>query len=535
MTLKRLSVILFCMLTSLFAAEAQTINAASCNESDVAAALSGITADGTTVGVPPGNCTWTTSLSYAQVHSFTLQGAGAISGTGSQSTISGTGTDSTIIRDNINRSGGDSPLLKISTISGKSFRMTGIAFTYSSSNMTVTGNGSIVIDGQSTQVRIDHDHFNQINNVDLRLGGGIQGVVDHCQFDAGFNDENQMRFSDENWNGDAEGLGNGSWNDTSHFGTSQFMFAENNNFQWATGGAGEGGPHAFAFDIGIGGGRGVFRYNAVGYHVALQTHGTSGGTQDYRGMRAAEVYQNTFVWSSNPTADQFAFLVQLEGGASLWWGNSITGFNQFLHLYIARVSNATYGETAPPAGWGYCGTAQTGSASGWDGNTSSSGYPCVDGIGRGKGDLLQGTFSTKCNETLDCTSYKGQWPNQILEPLYSWENTFNAVPQEPDHYSVNASGLVLSENKDYYLQLPNYDESASFNGTAGIGQGLLSVRPSTCTASVGYWATDQKTLYLCGSGNTWNSYYSPYTYPHPLVASSVTSPMPPTDLLAVPK
>jgi hypothetical protein len=532
MKMKWLSLVPFFLLSAL-GAKAQIINAVSCNEGDVSTALSSITADGTTVVVPAGNCTWTVSLSYTQLHSFTLQGAGAISGTGSQSTISGSGTDSTIIQDNINHSSGDSPLLNINTISGKSFRMTGIAFTYSSSNTTVTGNGSIRIYGQSSQVRIDHDHFNQMNNVDLRLGGGIQGVVDHCQFDAGFDDENLIRFSDENWNGDAEGLGNGSWNDTSHFGTGQFMFAENNNFQSVAGGAGEGGPHAFAFDIGIGGGRGVFRYNAVGYHVALQTHGTNGGTQDYRGLRAAEVYQNTFVWSSNPTADQFAFLVQLEGGASLWWGNVITGFNQFLHLYIARVSNATYAETAPPAGWGYCGTAQTGSASGWDENTNSSGYACLDGIGRGKGDLLQGTFPNKCDKTLGCSSYNGQAPNQALEPLYSWENTYNAVPQEPDHYSVNVSGSALSENRDYYLQLPNYDESATFNGAAGIGQGLLSARPSTCTLSVAYWATDKNTLYQCSATNTWTAYYTPYTYPHPLVTGSGTAPASPTGLQAV--
>ena len=78
------------------------------------------------------------------------------------------------------------------------------------------------------------------------------------------------------------------------------------------------------------------------------------------------------------------------------------------------------------------------------------------------------------------------------------------------------------ENRDYYLELPNYDESASFNGTAGIGQGSLSARPSTCKPSVAYWATDTNTLYQCSSANTWTAYYAPYTYPHPLTQGRET-------------
>ena len=81
-------------------ANAQTTNAASCNESDVAAALSGVKTDGTTVVIPSGNCTWTTGLNYTQTNSFTLQGAGAVSS--SSSSISGSGTDSTVIQDNVN-------------------------------------------------------------------------------------------------------------------------------------------------------------------------------------------------------------------------------------------------------------------------------------------------------------------------------------------------------------------------------------------------------------------------------------------------
>jgi len=65
--------------------------------------------------------------------------------------------------------------------------------------------------------------------------------------------------------------------------------------------------------------------------------------------------------------------------------------------------------------------------------------------------------------------------------------------------------------------LPNFKQRVNFNGTAGIGQGLLKARPNTCAPSVGYWATDTNTLYTCTAPNTWTNFYTPYIYPHPLI------------------
>src|ERR1700681_3308672 len=112
---------LFAFLLNMFLSrlvEAQTITAASCNESDVSTALARITTDGTTVVIPSGNCAWTASLVYTQTNSCTLQGAGALSY--SSSTINATGTNTTIIQHDTNHNGGDPPMLGIATISGKS-------------------------------------------------------------------------------------------------------------------------------------------------------------------------------------------------------------------------------------------------------------------------------------------------------------------------------------------------------------------------------------------------------------------------------
>jgi PKD repeat protein len=71
-------------------------------------------------------------------------------------------------------------------------------------------------------------------------------------------------------------------------------------------------------------------------------------------------------------------------------------------------------------------------------------------------------------------------------------------------------GLVPQWNRECWKQV------IPFDGTRGIGVGLLSARPSTCTTGVGYWATDTKKLYRAVATNTWAEYYQPFTYPHPL-------------------
>ena len=71
-------------------------------------------------------------------------------------------------------------------------------------------------------------------------------------------------------------------------------------------------------------------------------------------------------------------------------------------------------------------------------------------------------------------------------------------------------GRVPQRDKEFW------DEDPAFDGTSGIGIGLLANRPGTGVIGVGYWATDKKILYRWTSNNRWEEYYTPYTYPHPL-------------------
>lgn len=514
------------LLSSLFVAEAQTINAASCNAPDVQTALNSVAADGTTVNIPAGTCVWTTSVNYTQTYSTTIQGQSSIAGTCAPGG-SCTATDSTRIQDNINHGSVTDYALQIATAPNKSFRLTGISFTGYSRQTTDCYNGCIRIlgnnanTGGSQSIRIDHNHLSAYPSglSLLTFDGWLYGVTDHNLFDTSTNYVYFVRWSGGYWNGVNDlDRGHASWTDGPHYGTSKFMYLENNTFNGTT-----GGP-SFAYDCYLGG-RLAFRYNQAGIGVTLQTHGLAPGV--YRGCRAEEVYNNSFTYTNSPSTSSFAFLLMMESGSGMFWGNTTTGFVSNWYADTIRTSNSSYSYVAPPNGWGYCGTAQTGVASAWDHNTNATGYACIDQVGRGTGHLLTGAAFP---DVLDSVTGTITSPNQVSEPVYAWNNTFNAPSGYSPHYWNNGT-LVTVENRDYYLQLPNYDESAIFDGTAGIGRGVLSSRPTTCTPYVAYWGTDTNTLYQCSSQNTWTTYYQPYTYPHPLDTSSGGLPTP-TNLVA---
>lgn len=104
---------------------------------------------------------------------------------------------------------------------------------------------------------------------------------------------------------------------------------------------------------------------------------------------------------------------------------------------------------------------------------------------------------------------------QHISDSYYWGNTKNGAVLNPTASSTlvcsTCSKTVPTADQDFWI------ENASFNGSSGIGVGLLAARPSSgLTVGVGYWATDTSTLYRATGATTWETYYTPYTYPHPL-------------------
>jgi hypothetical protein len=510
------------------------INAADCSQAQVVIALGKVTQDGTTVILPACNITWgATSASssgnasvnaagevvYSSNFSTIIKGQSTVTGNCTPTSTSCTATDSTIITINTASPGRG---LTITTVAGKSFELTGVTFLTSSTKAAAFG--SLNINGGSTSVRVDHNHFNdQTSGEHLLELDSFNGVFDHNFFDS--TNRANLIFLHTTAYGPS-GLGNEVYTQPDNFGTSSFIFVENNLFQNGT----------FAFDSGAGGSM-VFRYNVVGNNTRLQTHGTLGPPVDSagrRGSRSLEVYGNSFTFNPNPngndTSTYFPFVMDYESGTGLWWNNNISGFQIFLREDTVRTNTATYTETATPNGWGYCGTSASGTGSNWDGSATGNGYPCLDQLGRGQGQLINSAaFPGRLNTSTGTIA----WPQQALHPIYVWGNKFNTFPNITQSYWNNFDTVTV-ENRDYYLELPNLNEAGSFTGAAGVGCGPASgvgcnnpvAQPGTCTNGTAYWQTATQTLQLCSS-NTFSNYYSPFTYPHPLTTGGGGGPTPP--------
>src|SRR5204863_595274 len=137
----------------------------------------------------------------------------------------------------------------------------------------------------------------------------VTGVIDHNAF---VMDRTGLPINiyDSYWNGRT--LGDGSWAAPTGFGSSQFLFIEDNTF-----------THSDASLRGItdsyGGGRFVVRHNNI-FNGLIANHGTE-STGRARGGRAMEVYENTF----NGT-NLNRFVGDVRSGGVLFHDNTISGY-----------------------------------------------------------------------------------------------------------------------------------------------------------------------------------------------------------------
>jgi len=322
------------------------------------------------------------------------------------------------------------------------------------------GSGS----GGSNDIFVDVDTNETSNDARFR--------VDHCTFTSdnvvhvrvhgrgyGVIDHSSFNWSGNNEVIQAFGFGAGDttgWTLDVVPGSGDALYIEDNTFTNSRLPTFTGGKTAAFY-----GAKTVHRFNHI-YSAEIDQHGTAGMV----GARWWESYKNDFHLIGG--IDKWH---QIRGGTGMIWGDST------------------------PA----CGSGCT--LSFWEEDT---GYPAAYQVGRGK------CFASPCTSG----------SNQALDPAYVWLRD----PEEPLDISESSPNQIVA-NRDYYIQ------GSSFNGTSGVGVGTLASRPATCTPFVGYWATDQGEwwaanpgpdgqFYKCTAVNTWTLWYTPYTYPHPLVSGS---------------
>lgn len=513
-----------------------TCKAASPSESDVLAALPSRNNQNPTVTVmiPTGTSAWNSQLNYtvpSAVTDLTIQGQTTVSctGTAGTSAYACTHSDKTIIQDNYQSSGA---LLRINLDNSSAYlRITGISLEGGTTGGNVKYGGVIVISGSTHNLRIDHNYFDgntysPKNSAQMvRIYGDVEGVVDHNVVDQYLN----SFVGAFNNIGDSIGDGDGTFANPTDWGSAKFIFIEDNVIN---SGAVDDCAQAGSF---------VARYNTfvegVASGLAVQNHATKSDVVPWRGCRAFAVYHNYF---TSQSGIQGYVVVSSKGTTSLIWGNTVAS-GAYGHFIVPETdrNGITGDEKATPTGWGTCGasTNPRGGAAGpsnWDGNSTSYGYPCLDGVGRGQTLQALNGASSQTNHVNSVTGSIA-WPQQLLEPIYSFDNTLNGTPM---WYTLDH---VTQENRDVYFDCgTSSDSCSSFDGTKGTGSGLLANRPSTCTAGPGgkygqsptgsygvaYWATDvnggQGELYVCTATNTWTAVYEPYPYPHPLASGVVT-------------
>jgi len=510
--------------------------AASPSESDFLAALPSSSNKNATVVVtiPAGTASWTSGINYTvppAVTNLTIQGATVVNctGTAGSSSYACSAADKTVIEDSYPSNAS----LMTFSMSGVSsfFRFTGISLEGGAAGSGSTKDAVLDIYGPSHNIRLDHNHFDpetyspSLSPSMVRIIGEAEGVLDHnlvdlapCNYSSACSNFTTNGFQAFNNIGDSIGNGDGTWANPTAWGSSAFIFIENNVFN---GGAPNDCANAGTF---------VMRYNTINdAYVGIQDHATKSPAGPTRGCRAYEAYFNYF---TGPGGDSEAdSAIGSKGGPSLVWGNKLASGAAY-RLWAGNTDRqgGDEVETNTPNGWGYCGTAVNNNDVGspWDGNSSTTtGYPCLDGIGRGQTtQSLNGqTFPKRLNASTSAIT----WPHQYLEPIYLWMNSIGNAT------AVNIRDSSTTQNIDLYSDQSNFD------GTAGTGYGVLTSRPSTCTPGPGgtyhasptgsygvaYFATDANggngELFVCTSSNTWTPIYQPYTYPHPLTLGKTGS------------
>lgn len=512
-----------------FPADAKIINVANGSYSAVSSAVASAS-PGDAVMIPAGTYTWTQQL--------VVKGVSLI----------GAGTNLTVIVDEIPRTGSGVPMFIVTTTT-KLTEISQLQIAGGVVNTTYNYNGEISISGDAPSCwRIDHVFFNGDYGKNIVSYGDPYAVVDHCEF--------TMRGISVTVYSD--GYGDTNWARSPSYGGTNMLYVESCLFTNIVG-------YPAATMDGDAGARVVFRDNVI-LNDFWANHGTESG-QRYRSMRSYEIYNNNFTYTG---AYPFTWAIQIRGGTGVIFNNTAKGYNNLAGMFYYRAGEAfvPWGGMTGNNTWdtndgvlyltgtnsGATGPNLTVSGANWQINqwvgytvndtnngkfsiitsnsantimvypskdfgpmTFSNGnhfaiYRCEAGIdqtGRGSGDLLQGDgipYGPMANMSIGGTN----WPRQVSESLYCWNNTLNGATAggESDYPNIKSGrDYINGTTKPGYTPLTyphpltfvTYTNTTSSGTTTNTGTGGTTTNTGTgTTTNTGTGGTTTNT----GTGGT---------------------------------
>lgn len=583
-------------------ASATVVNAASCSVTDISTAVTAAV-DGDTVQIPGGSCTYASSLLITN-KSITIKGAGP--GTSSQCAVPGqtTYTCLTVPGKGIQwtaKATGGFPAgqtfwegITLTLLANQS-----VCNTYAWAALTFLG--------ETPSLRITNSRFVTTDNSCgvVVFQGYIRGVIFGNTFTSNNVLSHTLVVTHSTW-GNVGGNGDNSWATPDSMGTNDAIFIEDNTFEPGPSTVGlyntytdhmkgarvverfnrytDGSIHNHGLDS-------SGRLRPPRHREVYRNFFTWTGTADNpmivtRGLGTARIFDNSrsspnVAGSGGKVVDTNYYRGGPTQGIPSQWPFSFCGDTPVTITRTTTTATATCTSrncgvnvggspgyitiTGAGAPFNVTGVLGTGidnthftytvvdsgptSASGtlkspYDGNQDSTGYPCMDQPGRGKGDYLSGDGPGGTTMT------PVAWLNQIKQPYYLWNNTDDGALSP---FSVQSGSDVIHSLRDYY------EQNAAFDGSTnhGVGRGRRIDRPSTCdpgdltTDQDGdaYWSFDgggnwntstietisaqiDTVNYIAGAdggidkcvaANTWqNDWYVPVPYPHYLRAGSAS-------------
>ncbi len=467
---------------------------AGASSSDVQSAINGAS-DGAVISFASGSYTWGSQANFSASKGVSLICTGTC-------TVSVTG----------------GPVLGVSSFSGTNthfYRVSGFTFNQSGNNFVIWfGSGCTGCNGVLTQIRIDHNTFHlATGSVAIFFGenssvGNFYGVIDH----------NTVTSAGSVMLVQLIGSTNNS-PPPSPLGTANNMFVEDNSINITTmTNAGDGCTD------GWGGDAIVWRHNTT-LNCLVTSHGAThaGGPQNF------ELYNNSISVNGGASAqgvgDGYRLFHHQGSGEFIAFNNSFTAFSGKNGDALAMADYRAFA------------------------NSIDGGEPICDGTQSMDGNRAP----TATNRGYPCWHQPGRDFAGNLKPMYIWNNfwsdTLTQVSMTAEDFGGSPDYFPehMQANRDWYNSVSASAQTSPttpFNGTTGMGFGTLANRPTTCTTGsetgggVGYFASDQGpqgTVYQCSATNTWTVFYTPYTYPHPLVSGGGTvssAPAPPTNVAA---